>query len=89
MAQSQEALIPALRNIGLAFALTFACACGAQTTAPLALGDYDAEPRAGGHVDSDLLVRRLGDLGANTYMWLVLHSANDGHSGARSGTGMK
>ena len=37
------------------------------TSTPVVLGDYDAEPRTGGHVDTDRLVRRLGDLGANTY----------------------
>ncbi len=39
------------------------------------LGDYDAELRAAdGHVDSALMVKRLQDLGANTYMWLIWHS---------------
>ncbi len=47
------------------------------TSNEVVLGDYDAEPRASGHVDTDRLVRRLGDLGANTYMWLVWHSTND------------
>ncbi len=41
------------------------------------LGDYDAEPRVGGHVDIPLLTRRLQDLGANTYFWLIWHSPND------------
>lgn len=41
------------------------------------VGDYDAEPRDGGHVDCALLVRRLQELGANTYMWLIWHSPND------------
>jgi len=43
------------------------------------LGDYDAELRVpgGAHVDCQRLVRRLQDLGANTYMWLIWHNAND------------
>ncbi len=42
------------------------------------LGDYDAELRAAdGHVDSALMVKRLQDLGANTYMWLIWHSPDD------------
>ena len=41
------------------------------------LGDYDAELRDGEHVDIDLMVQRLTELGANTYMWLIWHSAND------------
>jgi hypothetical protein len=41
------------------------------------LGDYDAELRDGEHVDLELMVERLTELGANTYMWLVWHSAND------------
>ena len=42
------------------------------------LGDYDSEPRTpDGHVDSPLLVQRLQDLGANTYMWLIWHAPTD------------
>lgn len=42
------------------------------------LGDYDAELRgADGHVDCALMVKRLQDLGANTYMWLIWHSPSD------------
>lgn len=41
------------------------------------LGDYDAEPRIGEHVDVRLLADRLAELGANTYFWLIWHSAND------------
>ena len=48
-----------------------------QANPEVVLGDYDAEPRTGSHVDTDRLVRRLSDLGANTYMWLVWHDAND------------
>jgi hypothetical protein len=69
--------MPVLRNVALSLALTLACAAGAQAKGPPLLGDYDNEPRAGSHVDSDLLAQRLRDLGANTYMWLVWHSAND------------
>ena len=41
------------------------------------LGDYDAEPRIGTHVDTERLLKRLNELGANTYMWLLWHSPND------------
>ena len=44
------------------------------------LGDYDAELRRAedrSHVDCELMVRRLKELHANTYMWLMWHSAND------------
>jgi hypothetical protein len=44
------------------------------------LGDYDAELRMAAdrfHVDCELMVRRLEELHANTYMWLMWHSAND------------
>ena len=41
------------------------------------MGDYDAEPRRGEHVDNERLARRLAELGANTYMWLIWHSPND------------
>lgn len=41
------------------------------------IGDYDAELRDGEHVDSALMVERLTELGANTYMWLIWHSPND------------
>jgi hypothetical protein len=41
------------------------------------VGDYSAELRRGAHVDSALLVKRLQDLGANTYMWLIYHGASD------------
>ena len=43
------------------------------------LGDYDAELRVAGgeQVDVELMVQRLTELGANTYMWLIWHNAND------------
>jgi len=42
------------------------------------LGDYDAElRRPDGHVDCELLIQRLKDMGANTYMWLLWHRASD------------
>ncbi len=41
------------------------------------LGDYDAELRRGEHVDVQRMVRRLTELGANTYMWLIWHSRHD------------
>jgi len=46
-------------------------------TEPPYIGDYDAELRQDGHVDSALMVQRLQELGANTYMWLIWHSPND------------
>ncbi len=51
-----------------------AAGCCAQT--PF-VGDYDAELRDGEHVDCELMVERLQELGANTYMWLIWHSPND------------
>lgn len=44
---------------------------------PPYIGDYDAELRTDGHVDNELMVERLRELGANTYMWLIWHSPND------------
>lgn len=44
------------------------------------IGDYDAElrlPDDRTHVDCELMVQRLKELGANTYMWLMWHSPND------------
>ena len=41
------------------------------------LGDYNAELREGKHVNVDLMVQRLSEFGANTYMWLIWHSPND------------
>ena len=39
------------------------------------LADYDSELRLpNGHVDTDVLVKRLKELGVNTYYWLVLPS---------------
>ena len=57
-------------------ALVLAMAAGAD--GPY-LGDYDAELRVPGgqHVDCERMVQRLKDLGANTYMWLIWHNAND------------
>ena len=51
-----------------------ASGCRAQ---PPFIGDYDAELRDGEHVDCELMVQRLQELGANTYMWLIWHSPND------------
>ncbi len=59
--------------LGLTFML-IASGCHAQT--PF-IGDYDAELRDGEHVDCELMVQRLQELGANTYMWLIWHSPND------------
>lgn len=53
--------------------------CIASPTSPPnpVFGDYDAEPRIADHVDTDFLVRRLNELHANTYMWLIRHNTND------------
>ncbi len=67
----------ASRTICLAFFLIWACTSGARANPEIVLGDYDAEPRTGGHVDTERLGRRLSDLGANTYMWLIWHNTND------------
>ena len=64
-------------SIGLFFLLAWGCAGIARANPDVVLGDYDAEPRTGSHVDTDRLVRRLHDLGANTYMWLIFHNTND------------
>lgn len=69
--------LPAVGIVCLLCLLTFCCTASAQVRPAPVLGDYDAEPRIGNHVDTDRLVRRLGDLGANTYMWLIWHSPND------------
>ncbi|HCU37630.1 MAG TPA: hypothetical protein DGT21_20005 [Armatimonadetes bacterium] len=54
---------------------------GAATALPERpiVGDYNSELRiAGGqHVDCPRLVKRLTELGVNTYMWLIWHNAND------------
>ncbi|MBI2302387.1 MAG: nucleoside hydrolase [Armatimonadetes bacterium] len=44
---------------------------------PPILGDYNSELRRGDHVDGEALAARLSELGANTYYWLIWHSAND------------
>lgn len=44
---------------------------------PIVLGDYDAELRNSQHVDAPQMVKRLLQLHANTYMWLIWHSPND------------
>ena len=42
------------------------------------LADYDAEVRLpNGHVDADAMVKRLKELGVNTYYWLIWHAATD------------
>ena len=67
-------LIPAL--LALFPSLTLAADAPASAPPPL-VGDYDAELRQGAHVDNALMIQRLKDLGANTYMWLIWHDAND------------
>ncbi len=57
--------------------LTGASAQPSAPVKPVLLGDYDMELRRGDHVDNALLAQRLKDLGANTYMWLICHAAND------------
>ena len=42
------------------------------------LADYDAEVRRpDGHVDADTLLKRLKELGVDTYYWLIWHKATD------------
>ncbi len=42
------------------------------------LADYDSElRRADGHVDTDALAARLGELGVTTYYWLIWHAPTD------------
>ena len=42
------------------------------------LADYDSElRRPDGRVDVDAMVRRLDELGVNTYFWLIWHAATD------------
>jgi len=61
-----------------ALGLVATCGCDEpQTPRAVVIGDYDSELRKGEHVDSELMARRLIDLGANTYMWLIWHNAND------------
>ncbi|MDD4873318.1 MAG: hypothetical protein PHR77_22405 [Kiritimatiellae bacterium] len=72
-----QPVLHVLRTICLTFFFAWACTRVIRANPDIVLGDYDAEPRIGGHVDTDRLIRRLGDLGANTYMWLVWHSTND------------
>lgn len=50
---------------------------GSLAGPPPIKGDYDAELRRGDHVDVERLVRRLTELGANTYLWLIWHSPYD------------
>ncbi|MGC9317164.1 MAG: hypothetical protein ACP5KN_03915 [Armatimonadota bacterium] len=64
-----------MRSPLLSVALTLAMAIPAM--AQPYIGDYDAELRDGEHVDVELMVERLQELGANTYMWLIWHSPND------------
>jgi len=61
----------------LAF-LLLAPAFPADPPPPPILGDYDSELRLpDGHVDLDLMIRRLQDLHANTYFWLIWHKPTD------------
>lgn len=64
-----------MRTIGLFAALTATLA--APAAAQPYIGDYDAELRDGEHVDNDLMLQRLQELNANTYMWLMWHNEND------------
>ncbi len=57
--------------------LTIALSAGLACAQPPSVGDYNAELRDGEHVDCELMVERLEELGANTYMWLIWHSPHD------------
>lgn len=63
-------------RMALVVALIALLAMVAEAQPPY-IGDYDAELRQGDHVDCALMVQRLQELGANTYMWLIWHSPND------------
>ncbi|MBD3292157.1 MAG: hypothetical protein GF393_04480, partial [Armatimonadia bacterium] len=65
-----------MQRIGM-FAALIALAAVTCHAQPTYVGDYDAELRDGDHVDCELMVERLQELGANTYMWLIWHSEND------------
>lgn len=64
---------------GLVLVVCVAGACAQATELPkVVLGDYDTELRgADGHVDIPLMIQRLQDMHANTYMWLIWHEATD------------
>ena len=66
-----------MRLIVVIVALMVLGAGMAQAQPPPFIGDYDAELRTGEHVDCELMIERLTELGANTYMWLIWHSPND------------
>ncbi|MHB1457958.1 MAG: hypothetical protein ACYC0V_13700 [Armatimonadota bacterium] len=63
--------------VSLTLLLSVYCSAGGNTQSEPVFGDYDAEPRVADHVDTDFLVRRLKELHANTYMWLIWHNTND------------
>lgn len=66
-----------MKRMGLMLALLAVVTTTHSQAQPPYIGDYDAELRDGDHVNCELMVRRLQELGANTYMWLIWHSPND------------
>jgi len=72
---------------GLMLACRFPAPCLAAQEAPGSvsarllhgiIADYDAELRTpGGRVDVPAMVRRLKELGVNTYFWLIWHAPTD------------
>ena len=67
-----------MRTIMIVAAVVASLAAHATDLPPVVLGDYDAELRgADGRVDIPLMIQRLTDLGANTYMWLIWHQPTD------------
>jgi hypothetical protein len=68
----------AYRCIVLALLMIVASCLQAADLPKVILGDYDAELRGDdGRVDIPLMVQRLQDMGANTYMWLIWHKPTD------------
>jgi hypothetical protein len=67
-----------MRSLIIVATVLVSLAVHATDLPPVVLGDYDAELRgADGRVDIPLMVQRLQDMGANTYMWLIWHKATD------------
>lgn len=64
-------------RIGVAFFAASVIASNAVAAGKIILGDYDKEPRIGDHVNVKFLAKRLEQLHANTYMFLIGHSKND------------
>ncbi|MCE5239087.1 hypothetical protein LLH23_11395 [bacterium] len=67
-----------MRRVIVAVAVLVSLNAYATELPKMVLGDYDAELRgADGRVDIPLMIQRLQDMGANTYMWLIWHKPTD------------